>query len=238
MTGVQAGDVRINYRVTGDPGGPAVVLLHGGGSDLATWDRFAPVLADAGRRVIAADLPGHGGSGRLRAYSLAAYRDAVVGLLDALDVRRPSLVGHSLGAHTASLVAAARPVERLVLEDPPVPERAGAVTAGLSLPQIAMLLVGSTLRRNRYHRPALSSAVRELRRPDPAYWDLLATIDAPTLVLSGGPTSHLPPDRLAAAAAAIPGAQFVTVPVGHRIHSLAPDRFREVVAPFLLRDPA
>jgi pimeloyl-ACP methyl ester carboxylesterase len=227
---------RMSFRETGDAGGPAVVLLHGGGSDASTWDRFAGVLAAAGRRVIAPDLPGHGGTARFRTYSLAGYRDAVTGLLDALGLDRPALVGHSLGAYTASLIAQERPdgVGRLVLEDPPAPARDGAASAVLSPARVTMLFAGAMLRRRRYHPPALTSAIRELRRPDPGWWDRLPAITAPTLVLSGGPTSHLPPDRLADAAARIPGAEFVTIPVGHRIHSLAPDRFAAVVAPFLL----
>jgi pimeloyl-ACP methyl ester carboxylesterase len=227
---------RMSYRETGDAAGPAVVLLHGGGSDASTWDRFAAVLAAAGRRVVAPDLPGHGRSARCRTYSLTGYRDAVTGLLDALALDRPALVGHSLGAHAASLVAQERPdgVGRLVLEDPPAPARDGAAPAVLSPARVALLFAGALLQRRRYHPPALASAVRELRRPDPGWWDRLPAITAPTLVVSGGPTSHLPPDRLADAAAAIPGARFVTIPVGHRIHSLAPERFEETVAPFLL----
>ena len=34
--------VRLSYRACGDPAAPAVVLLHGSGSDATTWDRFMP----------------------------------------------------------------------------------------------------------------------------------------------------------------------------------------------------
>lgn len=230
---VEVDGVRTTYRSAGDPGAPVAVLLHGGGSDASTWQRFATVLAGTGWRVLAPDLPGHGGSARARRYSLAGYRDAVTGFLDTLAVRRPALVGHSLGAHTASLVAMDRPVSRLVLEDPPAPVRDGEPAAHLSPVRVAALFAGGLLRRSRYHPPALTSAIRELRRPDAAWWERLPTIAAPTLVISGGPGSHLPPRRAAAVAAAIPGAQFETVPVGHRVHSLAPERFAEVVLRFL-----
>lgn len=230
---VEIDGTRMAYRSTGEPGGPVAVLPHGGGSDASTWDRFAAALAGTGWRAVAVDLPGHGGSGRLRTYTLAAYRDAVAGVLDALGLDRPALAGHSLGAHTASLVAMDRPVSRLVLEDPPAPSRDGELAAELSPLRVAALFAGSLLRRGRYHPAALTSAVRELRRPDPTWWQRLPAITAPTLVISGGPGSHLAPRRTAEVAAALPDARFVTIPVGHRIHSLAPDPFREAVLPFL-----
>ncbi|GIJ66759.1 hypothetical protein Voc01_016760 [Virgisporangium ochraceum] len=226
--------MRVSYRSTGDPRGPVAVLLHGGGSDASTWDRFAAALAGAGWRAIAPDLPGHGGSTRLRAYTLATHRDAVAGLLDALGLDRPALVGHSLGAHTASLVAMDRPVSRLVLEDPPAPSRDGELAAELSPTRVAALFAGSLLRRGRYHPRALTSAIRELRRPDPSWWQRLPAITAPALVLSGGPRSHLASRRTAEVAAELPDGRFVTIPVGHRIHSLAPDDFRDAVLPFLM----
>ena len=37
---VEVGAVRLSYRESGDPAGAPVVLLHGSGSDAATWDRF------------------------------------------------------------------------------------------------------------------------------------------------------------------------------------------------------
>jgi pimeloyl-ACP methyl ester carboxylesterase len=55
-------------RGSGDPAGPAVVLLHGGSRSSATWNRLAAVLAAAGRHVIAAGPRGHGSNSRTRDY--------------------------------------------------------------------------------------------------------------------------------------------------------------------------
>jgi pimeloyl-ACP methyl ester carboxylesterase len=120
---VEVAGVTIRYRETGDPGGPPVLLLHGGGSSSATWAGLAAALATAGRRVIAADLRGHGGSSRTASYPLAGFRDDILGLLDALKLDPVAVVGHSLGAHVSSLIAQRQPerVTRLVLEEPPVP---------------------------------------------------------------------------------------------------------------------
>lgn len=81
---VEVAGVTICCRETGEPGGRPVVLLHGGGSSAATWDRLAASLAPAGCHVIAADLRGHGGSSRTPAYPLAGFRNDAIGLLDAL----------------------------------------------------------------------------------------------------------------------------------------------------------
>ena len=98
-----------------------------------------------------------------------------------------------------------------------------------------MLAIGTILRRRRYHPAALAAAIRELRLPDPVWWQRLSLITAPTLVISGGAGSHLSPQRIAEVAGAIPHAELATIPVGHRVHSLAPERFGEVVVPFLTR---
>jgi pimeloyl-ACP methyl ester carboxylesterase len=229
---VDVDGVTIAYRAAGDPGGPPVLLLHGGASSAVTWDGLCSALAAAGRWAVAADLRGHGGSARTAAYPLAGFRDDVLGLLDALALDEVELVGHSLGGHVASLVAQARPgrVTRLVLEEPPVPSREPAERTGLSSRRF---LLSALAGHRGYHPRALRSAVRQLRVPDPGWWDAMAAVAAPTLLVSGGPRSHVSPLRLAEVARSMPDARLVTIPVGHRVHSRSPERFRAVVLPFL-----
>ncbi|MFF5234025.1 alpha/beta fold hydrolase [Dactylosporangium sp. NPDC000521] len=225
--------MELHHRDQGPRDAPAVVLLHGGGSRGATWDLFTPALLDAGHRVVVPDLRGHAGSPRSRSYTLDSHRDDVLALLDRLGLDRATLVGHSLGGFAASLVAQEQPdrVTRLVLEDPPAPPR---VSEGrLSLGRLLLLSIGTADPRRRYDRLALTSAIAQLRQARPQWWDALPAITAPTLLLSGGPTSHIAPARLAEVAALIPRCELVTLPVGHRIHSTAPDRFRETVMKFL-----
>lgn len=72
------------------------------------WERVAPLVTDAGHRVVAIDLPCEDAS-----QGCAAYRDlALEAIGDAGD--DVVVVGHSAGGLTAPLVAAARPVRRLV----------------------------------------------------------------------------------------------------------------------------
>lgn len=86
-----------------------VVLLHGFGADLDTWMFVQPLLAE-GRRAIAFDLPGHGGSAKeVGAGDADGLAGAVAAGLDALGIARAHLVGHSLGGALAARLALDRP---------------------------------------------------------------------------------------------------------------------------------
>jgi pimeloyl-ACP methyl ester carboxylesterase len=74
---------------------------------------------------------------------------------------------------------------------------------------------------------------RQLNDPDPAWWERLAEITAPTLIVSAGATGHVPQDKVAEAAARIPDATVREIPAGHQIHTGRPDEFTEVVLGFL-----
>ncbi|WP_103350938.1 alpha/beta fold hydrolase [Amycolatopsis sp. CA-128772] len=96
----------------------AIVLLHGIAGSAGTW---APVLdrcAALGRRVLAPDLPGHGGSDAPRAdYGLGAMASTVRDILALSGVRHATVVGHSLGGGIALQFAYQFPemCDRLVL---------------------------------------------------------------------------------------------------------------------------
>jgi pimeloyl-ACP methyl ester carboxylesterase len=91
------------------------VLAHMQASSARTWWRLGPALADAGYRVIAPELPGHGRSPRMAKYSIEASTDA---LRDAIPVGPELVIAHSFGA---ILMACALPEikpERVVYSDP------------------------------------------------------------------------------------------------------------------------
>lgn len=99
--------------------GPPVVLLHGPGEFAERWVRVVPGLA-AGHRVIAPDLPGHGGSsspdGRLDVELVFRWLDA---LIDECCDEPPIVVGHILGGAIAARYAVTRSerLSRIVLVD-------------------------------------------------------------------------------------------------------------------------
>ncbi len=90
-------------------------LVHGAWHGAWCWERLVPELEARGHRSVAVDLPCED-----PAATAATYADVVVGALSgtADDV---IVVGHSLGGVTIPLVAAARPVRRLVYLTPAVP---------------------------------------------------------------------------------------------------------------------
>jgi pimeloyl-ACP methyl ester carboxylesterase len=97
-----------------------VVLLHGTGASLHTWDEWTRQLTRE-RRVIRFDLPGFGLTGPSPdgVYSIESYVDTVLALADSLGVQRFVLAGNSLGGYVAWVTAVLHPerVERLILVD-------------------------------------------------------------------------------------------------------------------------
>ncbi|GLU41609.1 alpha/beta fold hydrolase [Pseudomonas sp. NBRC 100443] len=118
---VRRGEVVSAWREAGAADAPALVLLHGIGSGAASWLPLAQCLK-ARARLIAWDAPGYGESTPLAeaAPRAEAYMQRLRELLDALDVQRCVLLGHSLGALTALALANAEPrrVARLLLLSP------------------------------------------------------------------------------------------------------------------------
>lgn len=88
--------------------GPDVMLLHGLGTNLASWDRVVPTVSDR-FRVVLVDLPGHGRSTVPETHSFDDDLGAVDAVRSTLDLPRPAVVGHSYGGMLAVALAADRP---------------------------------------------------------------------------------------------------------------------------------
>ena len=67
----------------------------------------------------------------------------------------------------------------------------------------------------------------------PETWEQLAAIAAPTLLIGGGPQSHIPQDLLADVAARSPSCELVTIPAGHYVHNTHPDQCAATVLRWL-----
>ena len=118
---VRAGDVEIFIQEVGPASGSVVLFIHGTGAWSEIWREPMEVLAAAGFRTIALDLPPFGFSERPSnaTYGRQAQAKRIIGVLDALNIPQATLVGHSFGAGPtveATLLAPDR-VERLVLVD-------------------------------------------------------------------------------------------------------------------------
>ena len=104
---------RIHYYRRGS--GRPIVAAHGFGDNGRCWTRVARALEDR-YDIVAPDARSHGRSDD----GPAAPGADIIGLVQALGLERPALLGHSMGAGSVAAAAAARPelFACAVLEDP------------------------------------------------------------------------------------------------------------------------
>jgi pimeloyl-ACP methyl ester carboxylesterase len=221
---VRVNGVRLAHRTWGEEHeGPPVVLVHGRSGDSGEWAVIARALAGR-RRVLALDQRGHGRSDWPGSYPLSAFRDDLGGFLTTVAPAGADVVAHSMGGFAAALLAQDAPglFGRLVLEesppllpfDPPrPPAQRPAGTLG-------------------YDWAVVPAVDAELNAPDPAWFDGLARIQAPTLVIAGGPASPFPQEWFARQAARIPDAELVTIRGGHLVHAYRPAEFLAALTAF------
>jgi pimeloyl-ACP methyl ester carboxylesterase len=111
---IDAGVLNVGYAEAGPANGTPVLLLHGWPYDIHTYVDVAPLLAQAGYRVIVPSLRGYGTT---RFLSAATPRNAqqsalavdMIALMDALQIENAVLGGCDWGARTACIMAALWP---------------------------------------------------------------------------------------------------------------------------------
>ncbi len=122
---IEANGIPLHVVEAGDPHGAPILWLHGIWDRWLMWEDVVPHIP--GRHLMV-EFRGHGESGKPEGaehYRWVDYADDIVALITALGVPHVSMVGFSLGAITATLVAAREParVTRVVVVDPPYNER-------------------------------------------------------------------------------------------------------------------
>ena len=182
----------------------------------------SPVM-NTGRSGRTPDLRGHRRSERPGDYSVELMEADVRDFLDALELDRVDLIGHSMGGLVGYLLAGDYPgrVGRLILEDVAAlrPRERGA----LQRPEGELPYDGEMVLAIR----------RQIDCPDPAWLERLGRITAKTLVIGGGAQSHVPQDWVAELARDIPGARMETIEAGHLIHITEPEAFTRTALTFL-----
>jgi pimeloyl-ACP methyl ester carboxylesterase len=206
----------LHYEASGQepgPGVPTFLLLHGYGACIHTWRYWAPRLAERGR-VIATDLKGCGRSPKPDddRYGPEDLAEPVLRLMDDLDLRRVTLVGHSLGGAVALLAAL-----DLVADQPQRLERIVIVSGAAydqRMPPFVRLAeyprLSSTLLRaigaRRVVRTVLEQIVHDPERVDDAqvrgYADPLAARDSVRCLIAIA--RHIRPSNLDAIVARYP----------------------------------
>lgn len=117
--------LNINCYRSGEEGshrvGPSVILAHGITDNGQCWNPLAEVLTES-YDVVSLDARGHGFSDRPeRGYGSREHAEDLAGLIKALKLVHPALIGHSMGADNVAMMAYMRPdlPSCIVLEDPP-----------------------------------------------------------------------------------------------------------------------
>lgn len=118
---IELAGMRLHVRDSGPKHAPTVILLHGFGASLHTWEPWAKVL-ERDLRVVRIDLPGSGLSAPdpTGDYTDARSITVLLALMDRLGLSKASLVGHSIGGRIAWMLAAKHPerIDQLVLVAP------------------------------------------------------------------------------------------------------------------------
>jgi len=147
---VELNGINVHYTVRGS-GEPVIILLHGFGAYLFSFDPVLEELAEYGT-VIAFDRPAFGFTARPildswsgpNPYTSEFASDLTIALMDSLGVAKAILVGHSAGGAVAMLTYYRHPerVQALVMEDAAIFGSGGApsyISALAWLPQVQRL---------------------------------------------------------------------------------------------------
>jgi pimeloyl-ACP methyl ester carboxylesterase len=259
MEHVEVGGRHIAYASRG--AGPPLVLLHGILQDSRQWTRQLDALADA-FTVVAWDAPGCGGSPDPPAtWRMPEYADCLAGLVEALDLERPCLIGLSWGGVLALELCRRRPdlPGRLVLAGayagwpgslPPAEVAARLESClreaglpaerfvpgwlpGLLTEAAPQALAGEVAATMAdFHPDGYRVMARAVAEAD--LRDVLPQIAVPTLLLWGEADRRAPLQVAEALHAAIPRSELVALPgVGHLSNMEAPERFTAAVRGFL-----
>ena len=252
------------YAYTGsrplDAALPAVIFIHGAAADHSVWALQSRYLAHHGRNVLAVDLPGHGRSGGDALTSVQAIADWIPAVLDAAEIGKAALVGHSLGSLAALECAARHPerVARVALIGPAAPMTvadplleaakrndhlayelitgwsysAGKQLGGNAMPGV--WLVGNALRLMERTKPGVLHADLLACHAYAGGLSAAAKFRCPALVIIGARDIMAPPKNAQGLIAALPGPRIVTLPdCGHALMAEQPDAVLDALRAFL-----
>ena len=242
-----------------DMDAPSVVFVHGAGMDHTVWALPARYFARHGLRVAAVDLPGHGRSAGPPCNRIDDMSAWLVAVLDALDIDRAAVVGHSMGSLVAYRFARSAPGRcralALLGTSAPMPVTETLMDAARDNHHAAIDMANTwshsvgTLGANA--NPGiwmLSAGERLLERSAPGVFhaDLAACngfdaqadgnpIDCPSLVIVGDDDLMTPARAGLDVAASLPNARTVRLPgCGHAMLNERPNEVLDALIPVLV----
>ncbi len=212
---VLSNGIKIHYERSGGAK-PPLLLCHGLGDSGQCWPRVAAALGND-YDLIMLDARAHGLSAAPDSgYTYNILADDVAGVIQSLGLRKPCVMGHSMGAMTAAFAAVRHPdlVGRLVLEDPPWRDAAGTeaeriawatnwqmdidARKSMSLEQMVEHATRANPGVAKWDKSEFGpwseakkrvslSIVQLLLKPMPGYQDIVARVACPTLLISADP---------------------------------------------------
>ena len=263
MTSWQSGDIKVNKltlhytRTGGDK--PPLVLAHGFSDDGLCWTPVAKLL-EADYDVIMVDARGHGKSAMpARGGGRSGLAGDLAGVITGLGLKKPAVLGHSMGAVTALGLARAYGdlPGAILLEDPPpwwmpAPPGGRPTRPDISLVDLKRKTREELIAHQRAKSPAWSEAelgpwadsklrfsfdfLKRNRWPQMDWPALLKGIACPTLLITAETDKGaiVPPAAATAFEALVPQAKVVHIAgAGHSIRREQFARYMEVVKAFL-----
>ena len=252
----EANGIDVHYLRTGGDK-PPVVLLHGLMTNGACWTPLARAL-EKDYDVVMPDARGHGNSSAPdHGYSYNELAGDVIGLIDALGLATPVLLGHSMGGMTAAVVASQMPkrLRGLVLADPPflssqrqrevyesdVAEQHRCVLNRSKEDFLAEMRVRHSSRSREmielFVQARFQTSMRafEVLKPsNPDYGQLINTLDVPSLLVLGDVGSIVTLEMADELAGLNQRLEIVQIAeAGHAVPFDQPERFSAVVQTFL-----
>ena len=249
------GDIRLHYRIDGNPNGRPVVFANSLGTDLRLWDQVLPLLPQ-NLKYIRYDKRGHGLSEcPTGAYSMGTLVRDVERLMDHLEVKDAMFVGLSIGG----LIAQGLAVKRLELVRAMVLSNTGAKigTPEMWDQRIAAVkeggieaLADSIMLRwfsGPFRETEAFHAWRNMlvRQPQDGYtgcsaaisgtdfYSTTATLRLPTLGIAGTEDGSTPPDLVKETVDLVPGSQFHLIrKAGHLPCVEQPEEYAETLIKF------
>ncbi|KKD02571.1 hydrolase [Streptomyces sp. WM6386] len=247
---------RVAYRDHPRPGAPrTALLLHGLAGHMGEWDALIPRLLTSGFRVVSYDARAHGASTRHPPeVTRASYVEDAATLIEELELGPVTLIGQSLGGHTAMLLASARPelVDALILVEagpagpsPDVPAQIGGWLDGWPTPFRSLAEAEGFLGHEgwargleeradgwhpRFDRDRMVDSLAELA--ENAYWQEWSRITCPTLVVQGE-NGTMRPTEAADMRELRPDTRVTVVAAaGHDVHLEEPEQLAQAVEEF------
>lgn len=248
--------IRLRYAHQGPVGAPALLLLHGYTDSWFSFSRVLPLLPN-GVRVIVPDQRGHGDSDKPDSgYEMDQFADDAVELLDALNIKRAAVAGHSMGSFVAQRLAMRAPlrVSHLILAGSAATARTEEVFALMAAVEIQLDPIGrefvKKFQLSTIHKPVpgvfLDTVIAESMKMPAKQWKAvlaallredwsrqLATIACPSLILWGVQDRVFKGVDQDLLMRGIPlAAMNVYAGIGHAIQWEAPDDFARDVTMF------